>query len=326
MNNERKYDVTALGELLIDFTENGLSDQGNPLLEANPGGAPCNVLSMLQKLGRKTAFIGKVGNDGFGNLLQKAIEDQGISSRGLRKDEEVHTTLALVLKKEDGDRDFAFYRKPGADVNINEEEIDEQLIRDSGIFHYGSLSLTDEPARSATVKALKLAKEAGCILTYDPNLREPLWPDLEVARQQISYGMKFADAVKISDNEILWLTECEDYEEAVKCLRKQYPNLKLVCLTLGAHGSRAYWKNIRVTQDGFINENTVDTTGAGDTFCGCMIDTILQYGLEDLDEEKLQKMLIKGNGAASLVTTRKGALRSMPSLEEIDQFLKERGY
>ena len=217
--SEKKYDVTALGELLIDFTENGLSEQGNPLLEANPGGAPCNVLSMLQRFGRKTAFIGKVGNDGFGKMLRKTIQEQGICSDGLMLDDEVHTTLALVLKKEDGDRDFAFYRKPGADMMLREEEVNEELIINSKVFHFGSLSFTDEPVRSASLKALELAKKSGAIISFDPNLREPLWNDLKEAKKQIAAGMKYADIVKISDNEILWFTNEDDYDNAISKLR-----------------------------------------------------------------------------------------------------------
>ncbi len=323
---DKNYDVTALGELLIDFTESGMSEQGNPLLEANPGGAPCNVLSMLSNLGRKTAFIGKVGDDGFGNMLKKAIETQNIDSRGLKLDDVVHTTLALVLKKENGDRDFAFYRKPGADVNLNSDEIDEDLIAQSKVFHFGSLSLTDEPARSATVKAIALAKKHGCLISYDPNLREPLWDTLDAAKQQIAWGMSQADFMKISDNEITWFTGIENFDDAISKLWLDYPNLKLICLSMGPDGSTAYYNNnIKVTQEAFLQEGTIETTGAGDTFCACMLNCILAYGIENLDEEKLQEGLRFANGAASLITTKKGALKVMPTREEINQFLEERG-
>ena len=319
--SEKKYDVTALGELLIDFTENGLSEQGNPLLEANPGGAPCNVLSMLQNLGRKTAFIGKVGNDGFGKMLRKTIEEQGICSDGLMLDDEVHTTLALVLKKEDGDRDFAFYRKPGADMMLREEEVNEELIINSKVFHFGSLSFTDEPVRSASLKALELAKKSGAIISFDPNLREPLWNDLKEAKKQIAAGMKYADIVKISDNEILWFTNEDDYDNAISKLRNDYPNLRLICLSLGPEGSRAYYNDIVVKQKAFLREDTVDTTGAGDTLCAYMINTVLENGLDNLDEYSLKEMLRKGNAAASIITTRKGALKVMPDVAETDDFL-----
>lgn len=318
----KKYDVVALGELLIDFTENGLSEQGNPLLEANPGGAPCNVLSMLQKLGDKTAFIGKVGNDGFGHLLTKAVQEQGIDTTGLVYDNDVHTTLALVLKKENGDRDFAFYRNPGADMNLKEEEVNESLIASSSIFHFGTLSLTDESVKMATQKAVKAAKENGLTITFDPNLREPLWRSLEEAHEQVAWGLQQADVVKISDNEITWLTGMDNYDEGIAFLQKEYPNLKLICLSMGGDGSKAVYRDIHVAYPAFLQEATIETTGAGDTFCACMIHTVLENGIDHLDEEKLKEMLKFANAAASLVTTKKGALRVMPTKEEVETFIE----
>ena len=200
-----KYDVVAMGELLIDFTQNGYSSQGNPLFEANPGGAPCNVLAMLQKLGHKTAFIGKVGKDGFGYQLEKALKETGISTEGLLFDEAVHTTLAVVQKKEDGDRDFSFYRKPGADMMLRAEEIKEECIRNATIFHFGSLSLTDEPVREATQKALRIAEDAGILISFDPNLRKPLWETEDLAKEQIRYGLRHCQILKIADDELEWL-------------------------------------------------------------------------------------------------------------------------
>lgn len=318
----KKYDVVALGELLIDFTENGLSEQGNPLLEANPGGAPCNVLSMLQKLGDKTAFIGKVGNDGFGHLLTKAVQEQGIDTTGLVYDNDVHTTLALVLKKENGDRDFAFYRNPGADMNLKEEEVNESLIASSSIFHFGTLSLTDESVKKATQKAVKVAKENGLTITFDPNLREPLWKSLEEAHEQVAWGLQQADVVKISDNEITWFTGMDNYDEGIAFLQKEYPNLKLICLSMGGDGSKAVYRDIHVAYPAFLQEATIETTGAGDTFCACMIHTVLENGIDHLDEEKLKAMLKFANAAASLVTTKKGALRVMPTKEEVETFIE----
>ena len=318
----KKYDVVALGELLIDFTENGLSEQGNPLLEANPGGAPCNVLSMLQKLGDKTAFIGKVGNDGFGHLLTKAVQEQGIDTTGLVYDNDVHTTLALVLKKENGDRDFAFYRNPGADMNLKEEEVNESLIASSSIFHFGTLSLKDESVKMATQKAVKAAKENGLTITFDPNLREPLWRSLEEAHEQVAWGLQQADVVKISDNEITWFTGMDNYDEGIAFLQKEYPNLKLICLSMGGDGSKAVYRDIHVSYPAFLQEATIETTGAGDTFCACMIHTVLENGIDHLDEEKLKEMLKFANAAASLVTTKKGALRVMPTKEEVETFIE----
>lgn len=319
---ERKYDVTALGELLIDFTENGNSEQGNPLMEANPGGAPCNMLSMIQKLGGTTAFIGKVGKDMFGRQLRQAVESVGIDTRNLMEDEEVHTTLAFVHTFPDGDRDFSFYRNPGADMMLAKEEIQEDLIRNSKVFHFGTLSSTHEGVREATRYAIDVAKEAGCLVSFDPNLRPPLWKTLEDARKEIEYGLSKTDILKISDNEVEFLCGTSDYDEGAKMLIEKY-NIPFVCVTLGKDGSRAYYKGMRVEVPGFVQKNTIETTGAGDTFCGCMLHYIIQHGLEDLTEENLRELLTFANAAASVITTRKGALAVMPSKEEVEELLRE---
>ncbi len=319
---KKEFDVIALGELLVDFTENGLSEQGNLLMEVNPGGAPCNVLSMLSKLGRKTAFIGKVGQDSFGEVLKKAVLEQGIEASHLKMDPDVHTTLAIVLKKEDGDRDFAFYRKPGADIMLHESEIDPSLIKKGKIFHFGSLSLSDEPCRTATKKAIEIAKREKLLISFDPNLREPLWNTLEEAHDQIDWGLQQCDFLKISDNEIQWFTNEIDYDKGIAKLQQDYPNLKLIALSLGPDGSRIYTKGLRVERSAFLQEATIETTGAGDTFCACVLDRILTYGL-DMPKEVMLETLTRANAAASIVTTRKGALRIMPSEEEINQFLSE---
>ncbi len=313
----RTFDVTALGELLIDFTENGVSGQGNPLLEANPGGAPCNVLAMLQRLGRKTAFIGKVGKDMFGAQLREAVASAGIDLRNLVEDGEVHTTLAFVHTKEDGDRDFSFYRNPGADMMLRKEEIQDELIQNSRIFHFGTLSSTHDGVREATRHALRVAKEAGCMVSFDPNLRPPLWKSLDDAKAEIEYGLAQADILKISDNEVEFLFGTTDYDAGARMLIEKY-QIPLICITLGKEGSRAYYKGLRVDVPGFIQKNTIETTGAGDTFCGCMLNSVLEYGLDNLTEEKLNELLLFANAAASVITTRKGALRVMPTREEID--------
>ena len=317
----KEYHVTALGELLIDFTENGLSNQGNFLMEANPGGAPCNVLAMLQKLGKKTAFIGKVGNDFLGKHLKKVVEEVGIDTRNLMLDEDVHTTLAFVHTYADGDRDFSFYRNPGADMNLRAEEIDEELIAQSEVFHFGSLSLTHPGVREATKKALGIAKDSGCLITYDPNLRPPLWNTLEEAKEQIAFGMEWCDVMKISDNEIQWFTGKEDFDEGIRILQETY-HIPLILLSLGRDGSRAYYRGMKVEAKPFLQENTIETTGAGDTFCACVINYVLEHGLQNLTEENLREMLTFANAAASLITTRKGALRVMPTVEEVAKILK----
>ncbi len=321
---EKKFDVIALGELLIDFIEWGDSDQGHPLYEANPGGAPCNVLAMLKKLGKKVAFIGKVGQDQFGVQLKKAVEEAGVDTAGLLMDEEVHTTLAFVHTFEDGDRDFAFYRNPGADMMLTKEEVKEELIKGSRLFHFGTLSSTHEGVREATRYAISVAEQQGLLRSFDPNLRPPLWKDLEDARKEIAYGMDHCDILKISDNEIAFMTGTEDYDEAVKILRKEH-DIPLILVTLGKEGSRAYYKDIVVEAPPFLQEHTIETTGAGDTFCACAIHYVLEHGLEDLTKEDLKELLTFANAGASLITTRKGALSVMPEKEEILAFIAERG-
>ncbi|MBD9018211.1 MAG: carbohydrate kinase [Coprococcus comes] len=314
-------DVVALGELLIDFTENGISSQGNPLFEANPGGAPCNVLAMLTKLGHKTAFIGKVGNDFFGKQLEDAIKEIGINVTGLRKDDKVHTTLALVHTYPDGDRDFSFYRDPGADMMLTEEEIPEELILETQIFHFGTLSMTHEKVRRATKKAVAIAKQAGAIISFDPNIREPLWNSMDEAREQVLYGLGQCHILKISDNEVEFLFGTTDYDEGARLIREKY-QIPLVLITLGKDGSRAYYKDLRVEVPGFVQEHTIETTGAGDTFCANSLNYILEHGMEELTEENLKELLTFANAAASLITTRKGALRVMPTREEIKNFIQ----
>ncbi|MBS6280168.1 MAG: carbohydrate kinase [Lachnospiraceae bacterium] len=318
---EKLYDVTAMGEMLIDFTQNGQSGQGNQLFEACPGGAPCNVLAMLSKLGRKTAFIGKVGDDQFGRLLKRTIEDLGVESRGLILDQDIHTTLAFVHTLSDGDREFSFYRKPGADMMLMKEEVDYDLIRQSKIFHFGTLSMTDEPARTATEKALETAREEGCLITFDPNLRPPLWSSMEDAKKQMEFGFGYCDILKISDNEIQFVSGMEDYDDGIRYLQKKY-QIPLIFLTMGKEGSRAYYRNLRVERPGF-SVKSVETTGAGDTFFGCAIHGVLEYGLDKLNEQKLGQILTYANGGAALITTKKGAICSMPETEDIMKLLGE---
>lgn len=317
---KKHYDVVALGELLIDFTQNGLSAQGNPLLEANPGGAPCNVLALLSKLGHKTAFLGKVGQDGFGDQLADALTEVGIDTRGLRRDPVVHTTLAVVHTHPDGDREFSFYRNPGADMNLRTEELDQELLADTTIFHFGSLSMTDEPCRSASREAIALAEASGALLSFDPNLREPLWHSLDEAKEQILYGMAHCQILKISDNEIQWLSGLEDYDEGIAWLRSQF-NIPLILLSLGKDGSRAYCGDVRVEVPAHLMPNTIETTGAGDTFFGGVLHYILEHGWHPYSEAELNEMLAFANAGAALITTRKGALRVMPERSEIEALL-----
>ena len=316
----KPYDVTALGELLIDFTESGLSPQGNPLLEVNPGGAPCNVLAMLQNLDHKTAFIGKVGQDTFGDLLADAITRCGIEAKGLLRDRIVHTTLAYVHTLPGGDRTFSFYRKPGADIMLEVEEMDEELLTGCRIFHFGTLSLTDEPCRTATQIAVSTARKAGAILSFDPNLREPLWDDLAEAKRQIEWGLAQCDILKISDNEVLFMTGETDFEKGAAILLDRFPNIRLLDITAGPDGSHCFYAGRHIYVPGF-KVHTIETTGAGDTFCACVLHDVLQNGLNHRTENSLAAMLRFANAAAAIVTTRKGALRAMPTLPEIQALL-----
>ena len=327
---ERKqFDVVALGELLIDFTQNGLSEQGNPLFEANPGGAPCNVLAMLQKLRHKTAFIGKVGADGFGDQLARVAAEAGIELRNLKRDPEVHTTLAIVHTKPGGDRDFSFYRNPGADMMLREDELDRGLLEDCRIFHFGTLSMTHEGVRDATKTAVLAARCAGALISFDPNLRPPLWSSLEAARTQIVWGLSQCDVLKISDNEVEFLFPeavkakdgAPDYVAGAKKLLAEFPNIKLLIVTCGADGSYSFCCGHQVFVPSFLLGGTIETTGAGDTFCACALHNVLENGVENRSEESLRQMLRFANAAAYLVTTKKGAIRSMPDPADVEAIL-----
>ncbi|MCR5399319.1 MAG: carbohydrate kinase [Lachnospiraceae bacterium] len=341
----KKYDVTAIGELLVDFTDSGMSQQGNKLMEANPGGAPCNVLAMLCNLGFRTAFIGKVGDDMFGRMLRDNAVEAGIDVSGLKLDSRYNTTLAFVEKKSDGDRDFAFYRREGADLMLDESEIDESLIRESKVVHFGTLSMSGEIAEAATKKAITIAKESGCLITFDPNYRAPLWDSVEKAKEKIAWGMSVCDVLKISDNEIELMTGLTDYEKGARQLKEQY-DIPIVFATLGPEGSMVLSGDNVVRVPAFINKGTVETTGAGDTFMGCVIGYILrmagvagavaegntgmvgytmewdrQHALMDMDSFHLSDMLTYANAAASIITTRRGAMMVMPTRDEITVFI-----
>ena len=257
------YDVTALGELLIDFTGSGANGRGNPLFEANPGGAPCNVLAMLVRLGRRAAFVGKVGEDLFGRMLKAAIQECGIDASGLCLDPAAHTTLAFVQNAPDGDREFSFYRDPGADELLTTKELPKIEAR---IFHFGSLSLTREPVRSVTRSAVERAKEAGAVISFDPNLRASLWKSLNDAREEMLWGCSVCQVLKVAEEELAFLTMEEGLDAGAVKLRERFPNLRLVLVTRGKEGSVAFWKDLRVEKPA-VPVNAIDTTGAGDSFC-----------------------------------------------------------
>ena len=317
----KKYDVIALGELLIDFTMNGQSEQGNIMFEACPGGAPCNVLALLNKMGKKTAFIGKVGKDQFGALLRDTITEAGIDASNLMVDENVNTTLAFVHTFPDGDREFSFYRNPGADMMLTADEVNPEVVKDTKVFHFGTLSMTHEGVREATKKAVETAKANGCLVSFDPNLRPPLWSSLDLAKEQMEYGFGKCDILKISDNEIQFVSGKEDYDEGIAYLQETY-NIPLILLTMGKDGSRAYYKGMRVERPGF-SVKAIETTGAGDTFCGSSLNYLVDHDFENLTEEQLGEMLTFANAAAALVTTKKGAIKAMPVKEEVLELIQK---
>ncbi len=317
----KKYDVIALGELLIDFTMNGQSEQGNNMFEACPGGAPCNVLALLNKMGKKTAFIGKVGKDQFGALLRDTITEAGIDASNLMVDENVNTTLAFVHTFPDGDREFSFYRNPGADMMLTADEVNPDVVKDTKVFHFGTLSMTHEGVREATKKAVETAKANGCLVSFDPNLSPPLWSSLDLAKEQMEYGFGKCDILKISDNEIQFVSGKEDYDEGIAYLQETY-NIPLILLTMGKDGSRAYYKGMRVERPGF-SVKAIETTGAGDTFCGSSLNYLVDHDFENLTEEQLGEMLTFANAAAALVTTKKGAIKAMPVKEEVLELIQK---
>ena len=317
----KRFDVVALGELLIDFTANGLSGQGNALFEANPGGAPCNVLAMLKKLDCSCAFIGKVGEDMFGYLLRDVAAETGICMDYLVFDKEVRTTLAFVKTLPGGDRDFSFYRDPGADMMLTEAELPLDVISNCRIFHFGTLSMTHEGVRKATRKAIDTAKQNGALISFDPNLRPPLWNSLEEAKMQIEYGLARCDILKIADNELEFMTGETDFDRGAAILQEKCPNIRLLNVTAGADGSYSYYGGQKVFVPACKLGGTIETTGAGDTFCACVLNYVLKHGLDGLTICNLTEMLHFANTAAYLVTTRKGAIRSMPGRTEIAALL-----
>ena len=315
-------DVTAMGELLIDFACREVDEAGYPTMKANPGGAPGNLLAALNQYGCSTAFLGKVGCDAFGRMLVDTMQKAGIETKGIVMDDTVFTTLAFVTFDETGNRSFSFARKPGADTQIRFEELDLSLIDECRDFHFGTLSLTGEPARSATQKAVAYAKEKGKIISFDPNLRKPLWDDLEEAKRQILWGLAQADIVKISDEEVEFLWGVSP-EEGARKLHEEF-GVTLVFVTLGPKG--CFYSNGRET--GMVDTpkgiRAIDTTGAGDIFGGSVLSRILRSGkgIAELDGEALGTMTRFACCAASLSTQRSGGISSVVPLEDVETLLR----
>ena len=314
-------DVVALGELLIDFATIGTDADGYPTMAAHPGGAPANFLAALTKYGCKTALLGKVGTDTFGDLLLNTLQNAGIETKGMIRTDEVFTTLAFVTFDEGGDRKFAFARKPGADTQISFEELDLSLIDEAKVFHFGTLSLTHEPARTATYKAVAYAKERGKLITYDPNLRKPLWSSMEEAKTQLIWGLSQADVVKISDEEVEFLFGL-GVEDGAKYILDTY-GVKLVFVTCGADG--CFFKN--AVAEGRVpslkNISVIDTTGAGDIFGGSAIYMLLGSGTkpEDLNAIQLEDIGKMASTAASLSTEKFGGIPSVPEKKLVEEYL-----
>ena len=311
------YDVVALGELLIDFTCQSVDPAGYPTMAAHPGGAPANFLAALAKFGARTALLGKVGSDAFGGLLRDTLRAAGIETRGLAAARDVFTTLSFVTLDEHGDRSFSFARKPGADTCLTFEELDLELIREARIFHFGSLSLTDEPARTTTHRAVQYAKAHGKLITYDPNLRPPLWDSLDTAREQILWGLAQADVIKISQEEVEFLFGLGPEQGAGHIIR--HFGARLVFVTCGADG--CFFKNPAVGGHvpGLGGIRAVDTTGAGDIFGGSAVWKLIQLGKapDQLSEAELREIASFACTSAGLSTTKPGGISSVPEYQDI---------
>ena len=310
-------DVVALGELLIDFAPKSVNENGYPVLSANPGGAPGNFLAALNKYGCSTAMIGKVGDDMFGRLLIKTLQGAGIGTDGIVVDPGQFTTLAFVSLDESGNRDFSFARKPGADTCLTPDEVNGELISGSRVFHFGTLSLTDEPASSATKKAVKLAKDQGLLVSLDPNLRKPLWKTEDAAKAAIEWSLRQADIVKISDEEIAFLWGLSPEEGAEKLLSEY--GVSLAYVTLGPKGCYAVNKSHRITVNSPSGIKVVDTTGAGDIFGGSAMSRFLKINKSpaDLTAEDITSIVRFACTAASLSTQKHGGITSVPEMDEV---------
>ena len=312
-------DLLTIGEMLIDLTQTGVSAQGIPQYTAFPGGAPANVAVAAAKLGAKTAFIGKVGNDAFGRLLLDTVRQNGVNADGMVVSDTANTTLAVVSLQESGERSFAFYRKGFADTLLSEDEIDDNMLKNTRILHFGSVSLTDEPSRSATLSAARRAKEYGAAVTYDSNYRASLWEDEATAVQKMKEPLGMADILKISDEELPLLTGTDDCEAGTKQLADTY-GIPLILLTLGAKGAYYRFGDITGHCDG-VKVKVADTNGAGDTFFGAFLSAMARlgkYNPSQLSEDEIKDLVEFSNKAAAITASRSSAIPAMPSLSEVN--------
>ncbi len=316
-------DAVALGELLIDFSCRHTDSDGFPVMEAHPGGAPANWLAALSRFGFGTAFIGKVGTDVFGNLLVEKLRKCGISTEGTVRDDGVFTTLAFVTFDKNNDRSFSFARKPGADTCLSIGDFDTSLIDSCRVFHFGTLSLTDEPARSATKYAVDYARKAGKMVSFDPNLRKPLWKDLEDAKREMLWGLGVTDVLKISDEEVEFLFGTDDYQSIASRLLTEY-GIKLVMITKGRNGCFYMNRNACGDVPALSGLEVIDTTGAGDIFGGSAMSRILAMGkkVDDLGKEDMESIVRFACASAGLSTTRPGGIDSVPEYRDVIEAMK----
>ncbi|XP_077226658.1 fructokinase-2-like [Tasmannia lanceolata] len=313
--------VVSFGEMLIDFvpTISGVSLAEAPGFLKAPGGAPANMAIAVARLGGRSAFIGKLGDDEFGHMLSNILKENGVDNKGVLFDPKARTALAFVTLRSDGDREFMFYRNPSADMLLTESELNLEIIRKAKIFHYGSISLITEPCRSAHLRAMEVAKDAGAILSYDPNLRLPLWPSPEKARDQIMSIWDRADIIKVSEVELEFLTGTDSLADEV-AMSLWHPGLKLLLVTLGEKGCKYYTKDFRGTVDG-ISVKTIDTTGAGDAFIGSVLCQIVDNQSVIEDEGRLREVLKFANACGAITTTKKGAIPALPNEAEVLKLL-----
>lgn len=308
-------DIVAVGEVLIDLTQRGVDALGIPQFSANPGGAPANLAVAAAKLGAKTAFVGKVGQDGFGKYLRSVLEENNVDTTGMLTDHREHTTLAVVSVDETGERSFSFYRDPSADVNLHAEEIPAGLLKDTRVLHFGSVSLTAEPARSATLYAAKTARENGCLVSYDPNYRASLWSDEKTAVREMKAALPLCDILKISDEELPLLTGTSDPVEGSRLLAEN--GIRLIFITLGADGAFFRLGEQTGSVPG-IRVKVGDTNGAGDTFFGAALSKLVREELDKLTMARLTEIAAFANKAAAITTSRHGAIPAMPTLAEVE--------
>ncbi len=322
----KKYNIVAIGECLLDVFVEKSEDGDSMLMEGKPGGAPVNVLAQATKLGLKTAYFSKLSDDALGVFLKSILDEAGIDTNGVVVTKDYPTTLALVSLDETGNRSFRFYREKTSDVMLNKDEINYKLLQNAGVFHFGSVSMTTEPSRSATFAAVSKAKESGLLISFDPNLRIPLWQDLDMARDNITKGMEISDIVKVSDDELIFLVGHNDIEKGAKELTNRF-NLKLLAVTLGPKGCLCYANNIMV-QEYTYDVKTVDTTGAGDSFWGSMLYSLVSNNkdISEYSEDELRELIRFSNAAGSLTTTRTGAINAMPEKESILDCVKNVPY